>query len=389
MTTESGSASETVHDSKAEAFRWNDFTENHLKAFLVQLPKDAEQLMGDLFRGSKGSDIMGIAMGEHGDMLRETKHTAFLSQIRLFRVKLLQRRDNPVRGALDEGYGRLGRVVPVAHAGRKSGLILAQGTEHAAGHSHFALKHAADHFLRHTAGSEDDRITVAQVQDSGFQADVAHAAVNNQRDFPVHVLQHMGSRGRARPAGTVRGRSGNGKIADLQHPARNGMGRHPDGDGGQAGRHFIRDRRFLFTEDRQRSGPEFPDQGKGTLRNDAQGIQLGKIVDMYDERIVRGTALGGENGQDGILIQRVGAEAVDRFRGEGDQAAVLQDFRGTGVGFLSRGKHEGIQKRSLPVFLFILSVFSARRSASINGERSPFITPEVRLTVRFRRWSTT
>jgi hypothetical protein len=51
---------------------------------------------------------------------------------------------------------------------------------------------------------------------------------------------------------------------------------------------------------------------------------------MNDDRVPRGTAFGGEDGGDGLRREGVGAEAVDGFGGEGDEAAGAQDFRCAG-----------------------------------------------------------
>jgi len=48
------------------------------------------------------------------------------------------------------------------------------------------------------------------------------------------------------------------------------------------------------------------------------------------ERVPCGTLLGGEDGGDRCRRERVGAEAVDGLRSEGDQAAFAQERGGAG-----------------------------------------------------------
>ena len=57
---------------------------------------------------------------------------------------------------------------------------------------------------------------------------------------------------------------------------------------------------------------------------------------MDDDRVPGGPLFGGKDAGDGLGREGVGAEAVDGFSGQGDQAAGAQDGRGLrqrGAGF--------------------------------------------------------
>ena len=61
--------------------------------------------------------------------------------------------------------------------------------------------------------------------------------------------------------------------------------------------------------------------------------------DMDDDRIVRRPAFDLENFCDGLFIQRVGGEAIDRFRRQRDHFAGAQQFRRAADGL---GKSAGV-----------------------------------------------
>ena len=51
---------------------------------------------------------------------------------------------------------------------------------------------------------------------------------------------------------------------------------------------------------------------------------------MKDQGIVIGPALGLKNAADGISVQTVGAQTIDRLRGNGHQASLPQQLGGGG-----------------------------------------------------------
>ena len=57
---------------------------------------------------------------------------------------------------------------------------------------------------------------------------------------------------------------------------------------------------------------------------------------MDDERVVLWTALGLEDVQDGLFVERVGSEAVDRLGRDAEQAAAADDVRRRGDVFRCR-----------------------------------------------------
>ena len=57
----------------------------------------------------------------------------------------------------------------------------------------------------------------------------------------------------------------------------------------------------------------------------AVALQPCGVGHMDDEGVILGTALGLENAAHRILVQAVGAQAVDRLRGNAEKAAPTQD----------------------------------------------------------------
>ena len=238
--------------------------------------------------------------------------------------------------ALHQGDLAVGGVVPVAHTGGQGLLACLQGAQHTARHFH-----RADHGLQHVPGDptwpQDAGLAVAHIHHGGFQAHVAAAPVDDQRDAAVHVLQHMPGGGGAGLAGAVGAGGGNGQMAGLEQRGRHGVGGHAHRHGVQPGGDRVGDGRTAGHDQRQWAGPEGVHQRERRLRHMAQAVQLAPVPDVHDQRIVRRTALGSKNARHCLGIEGVGAKAVDRLRGEGHQLPLRQQAGGQGQGgFVSR-----------------------------------------------------
>ena len=108
---------------------------------------------------------------------------------------------------------------------------------------------------------------------------------------------------------------------------------------------------------------------------------------MNDERVVLGTALGFKNAADGVFVQGVGREAVDRLGGDGHQLAGGQKRPGFGHAVFAP-EEPGIIPGLCRVLIFLhanhlsqdcsawarsFSAWSAAVSASRSSSRSPFM----------------
>ena len=81
------------------------------------------------------------------------------------------------------------------------------------------------------------------------------------------------------------------------------------------------------------AGPELLRQRLGAGRKFHMAAGFFQVGDMHDQGIEQRPALGGENRGHRLAVGGVGAQAVNRLGGEGDQAAIAQDARGLGDAF--------------------------------------------------------
>jgi len=95
----------------------------------------------------------------------------------------------------------------------------------------------------------------------------------------------------------------------------------------------------LRQHQRQRAGPErFGEAARGGIETrDALGG--GKVCDMGNQRIERGSPLGLIKPGNGLRMRRVGAEAVDRLGGKRHQATVGEAPGGLGGRHGARSQH--------------------------------------------------
>ena len=99
------------------------------------------------------------------------------------------------------------------------------------------------------------------------------------------------------------------------------MGRHPDSDSGQSGGDNIRNGGEFLKQNGKGTRPESIHQRERRIRNGTEAIELGTIMNMNDQGIIRRASFGSKNREHGIRVERIGAKAVDRFRREGNQLA--------------------------------------------------------------------
>ena len=224
--------------------------------------------------------------------------------------------------ALDEGERCFGGVVAVFHAGSLGDGMRADER----GVEADAAEDLLEHFARDGAGAQDGRGRLRAVDDGGFDAEAAGAAVEDEGDAPLHVAQDGGGGRRARAAGDVRGRCGDGDACRADHGARDGVFGHADADGREAARDAVGDDVLAPQDERDGAGAEGGEEflrGRRDVRSDR--VDHGAVCDMEDERIVRGTPFRRVDTRAGSGVEAARAEAVDGLGREGDEPAAPQD----------------------------------------------------------------
>ena len=156
-------------------------------------------------------------------------------------------------------------------------------------------------------------------------------ASSRQSMRPSRSAKTCAARRRAGVHEAVGARRRDGHVRRAQQRPRHRMPRHAHADGGAARRDGRADRRPARQDQRQRSRPEALGQSQRQRRNrGGDGRERGGVGDVDDQRIAVRSLLRGEDALNRGGIRRVGAQAVDRLGGEGDEAARAQQLRGAG-----------------------------------------------------------
>ena len=199
------------------------------------------------------------------------------------------------------------------------------------------------------AGAQQPGRFVCQIDDGGFHTHPTGAAVHDQRDFAIMVMQHMGRRGGGGLAGDIGRRRGNGSARQADNIPGNIAVRAAHAHGGQAAGGALGNNIPGGQDHGQRPRPKDLGQPVGRFRHImAESIDLRPIRHMEDQRIIAGTALGLEYFGHSIGIQSIRSQAVYRFRRDRHQLTLPDQrssrFRGSG---LLGGKYKCIHGVSL------------------------------------------
>jgi hypothetical protein len=80
---------------------------------------------------------------------------------------------------------------------------------------------------------------------------------------------------------------------------------------------------FFREDQRQRTGPKRRHQVHGKFRDILRKqSHLRRIDHMHDERVICGSAFGLKNSAHSLRVQSISCQAIDRFRGQTNQAAL-------------------------------------------------------------------
>lgn len=173
------------------------------------------------------------------------------------------------------------------------------------------------------AGPEDGRGGAGEVEDGGFDADVAGSAVEDEVDGVAEFIVDMSSGGGADAGGAVGAGSGDGSIEESEEFEGEGVVGASEADGVKSGGGLVDDGGLFFDDEGKGSGPELFGEGFGGWRP-MGGVSAsdGFVGDVDDEGVGGGAAFDGVDFFDGVGVGGIGAEAIDGFGGEGDEAAV-------------------------------------------------------------------
>ena len=362
------------------------------RARLVGLAEEGEEtvgLGGEVVSPAHGEEILVLQMGH---LLQVAEDGAGL-----VRLLPLQEGQHVGGGAVQQHQRGGGGVMLVHHAGGQGAFSLLQLLQHGRGDDH-PLAHAGQCVGGDGTGTEEGQILplmiVADAHDGGFQTDVALPAVDDDvhsaRQVGDDVLSHGGG-GLTRQIG--RG-SGHGEVAALLQK------RVGDGMIGTAHRHGVKtagggvgDTLSFGQDHRQRPGHEGRRQTEVQVSRMGISVCLGRLVDVDDEGIVGGTALGGVDPLRRLSGQSVAAETVHRLGGEHHKPPLAEDAGGFleilyGLLWIRDLDNLGLHSHSVSCSLSFSAVSAAVR-ASIMAPMFPFMNPSRSKMDRPMRWSVT
>ncbi len=197
------------------------------------------------------------------------------------------------------------------------------------------------------ARTVEDHGAFGGVEDGGFEAEGGGAGVEYGVDAAGQVGEDVGGGGGAGVAEGIGTGSGDGESSGLQQSLSGRVRGDADTDQFPAGGDSVGDGGVAGEQKCERARPE-----GGGERGDAgcefgwnlrDGVELRCVSEMDDERVPRGALLGGEDASDRGGRECVGSEAVDGFRGEGDEFALLEELCGT----LDVGAEVGVEMEGL------------------------------------------
>ena len=179
------------------------------------------------------------------------------------------------------------------------------------------------------AGAEDFEAVVGDCNNRGFESDFTGTAVEEERRFGAERITHV-LRGRRRELSKAIGAGGGDwQIGGSEESERDGVTGDAQAHRGQSGGGFVGNNWFLGDDERQWAGPIFTRESVGfvgPVGGEFAGLLDGSNVD--DERTCGRALLQSVDLANGLSIERIGAQAVDRLGWKDDQASIANDFRG-------------------------------------------------------------
>ena len=218
--------------------------------------------------------------------------------------------------------------MPVFHAGRRHLHVIPDLLVQGAVNIHLT-EHRAQLLERDTARTQQARTLERERDYRAFHADAARAAIQYSRDLAVHIMHDVRRRGRGRSAGRIRGRSCQRYAALPNQRTRHRVRRQANAHGVQSARNLVRDAVALRYDHGQRTRPERVCKQLRLRRNRrTQVVNLVKVRDMDDQRVILRTAFREENFLYRLAVQRIRRKAVHGFGRHADDLARSNEFCG-------------------------------------------------------------
>ena len=230
------------------------------------------------------------------------------------------------RRAAENNCFRFRRVMLVFHARRTRHVALPERAHHVFIHADVP-QHAFHHLRGDSARTQNDRHVARRIDDAGFHADLTGAAIQNQRNAPIHIFQHVQRRRRAGTAAPVGARRGNRTACRANQRPRIRVGGQADAHRIQPRAHRVGDAVRFGQNQRHRAGPErlhqlFRSGGDGTHQR-RNFLHAGNVG---NQRVILWAALRFKNLNDGLGVQRVCAQPIDRLCRKADQFALADEL---------------------------------------------------------------
>ena len=193
--------------------------------------------------------------------------------------------------------------------------------------------HVPQLLRRNAARPQKPGHRAGQINNGGFHAHVAGAAVHNGVNAALHIVAHMLRRGSAGLTGPVGRRGSNGYTGQPDNLPCNGCARAADRHRVQSRCGTSGHRRAAGQHHGQGTRPEPFRQTPGGFGNGVANLpDILRLGHMENQWVILGTALGLKDFQDGITVQTIGSQPVNRLCGQSHQAAVFENL----CGFLCR-----------------------------------------------------
>jgi hypothetical protein len=182
-----------------------------------------------------------------------------------------------------------------------------------------------DLFPRQGPGAQLDEPVAIDGHNGGFNAALARSAIEHG-DAASETFPHLRRGGGRELARGVGGGCCQRPVGGAQQVQGQGMIGDTQGDGIKPGRGDVGQAVALpeGQNDAQRTGPEALRKAAGQRRKHSKALGHGEVGAMDDQRIEARAALGLVDGEHGISIGGVGAQAIDRLGGKSAKLARAQ-----------------------------------------------------------------
>lgn len=187
--------------------------------------------------------------------------------------------------------------------------------------------------------AQNNRSRGAQVENGRFDSDAGGAGVDDEWDFPFETVADMfGTCGREF-VGAIGARGGEGKVAEFNDATDERVEREAQPHSISVGGHDVGDHIGARQDKREWPWPKMAGESFCGFRPGGDAAAgHGKGGNMNNDWIVGGPAFGFVDCLNGLRIEGVCREAIDRFRGKGHKTALPEEANGLrGGGFEMRG----------------------------------------------------